>query len=192
MRPEQVAAILLAAGRSTRFGAEDKLMADFGGKPLAVHALETLASIPFAQHIAVVRPRSQAPILHRKLERRDFTLIVNEASEDGLAGSIALGVAHAAVHRCQGVLICLADMPNIPQSHLVRLCLAADDIRSVVASTDGFTSSPPALFGRRHFDELLALRGDQGARALMSHGKLIETNSTLLRDIDTVEDLRRA
>src|SRR3546814_15596979 len=66
--------------------------------------------------------------------------------------------------------------------------LAAEDIRSVVASTDGFSASPPAFIGRKHFPELLALRGDQGARALLSHGVQIETMGASLRDIDTPDD----
>jgi molybdenum cofactor cytidylyltransferase len=86
-------------------------------------------------------------------------------------------------------LICLADMPDVPQTHYNRICLAAEDIRSVVASTDGFSASPPAFIGRRHFPELLALRGDQGARALLSHGMQIETMGACLRDVDLPEDL---
>lgn len=189
MRPERVAAILLAAGQSTRFGAEDKLMADFKGKPLIVHALETVASLPFAHHIAVVRPLPLAPVIHRKLDRRGYALIVNDSPEEGLSGSIVRAVRHAADLKCQGVLLCLADMPHVGQGHLMRICLAAEDIRSVVATTDGFTPCPPAFIGRRHFDEVLALRGDQGARALISHGLLIETDGPALRDIDTPEDL---
>ncbi|MFP5433491.1 MAG: nucleotidyltransferase family protein, partial [Alphaproteobacteria bacterium] len=74
-------------------------------------------------------------------------------------------------------------------SHYNRICLAAEDIRSVVASTDGFSSSPPAFIGRKHFPELLRLRGDQGARALLSHGLQIDTSVGILHDIDTPEDL---
>ncbi|AUW58002.1 nucleotidyltransferase family protein [Sphingobium sp. SCG-1] len=191
MRPEQVAAVLLAAGNSTRFGEEDKLMADHGGKPLIVHALEAVASLPFKYHIAVVRRRELAPIIHRKLERRGYTLIVNDNPEEGLSGSIVRAAAYVSELRCNGLLMCLADMPNVPQSHYMRLCLAAEDIRSVVGSTDGFTPSPPAFFGRRHFEELQAVKGDQGARALISQSLLLETSSALLHDVDTPDDLRR-
>lgn len=190
MRPERIAAVLLAAGNSTRFGDDDKLMADHRGKPLIVHALEAVASLPFKYHIAVVRSRELAPVIHRKLERRGYTLIVNDNPEDGLSGSIVRAANHVAELRCTGMLMCLADMPNVPQSHLMRLCLAAEDIRSVVASTDGFTPSPPAFFGQRHFHQLQALKGDQGARALISQGLLIETSGLLLHDVDTPEDLR--
>lgn len=188
----QIAAVLLAAGTSSRFGDEDKLMADLGGKPVFAHALETLASMPFAELVAVVRPATQAPVIHRRLERRDYRILVNDQPDEGISGSIVRAVEHLLPKRkCRGLLICLADMPYVPQSHYLRLCMAAVDIRSVVASTDGFSSSPPAFIGRKHFPELLALRGDQGARALLSHGVQIETMGSFLRDIDTPEDLQQ-
>ncbi len=190
MRPDRVAAVLLAAGNSSRFGEEDKLMADHCGKPLIVHALEAVASIPFKYHVAVVRPIELASIIHRKLDRRGYTLLVNDDPEGGLSSSIRIAAAHVAQLRCNGMLMCLADMPHVPQSHLMRLVLTAEDIRSVVGSTDGFTPGPPAFFGRRHFAELQALKGDQGARALISQNLLLETSGALLHDVDTPEDLR--
>jgi molybdenum cofactor cytidylyltransferase len=190
MRTERIAAVLLAAGTSSRFGDEDKLMAELRGKPLAAHTLETVASMAFAELIAVVRPIALAPVLHRKLDRRGYTIIVNDHPEEGISGSIVRAVEHVMpINKIRGILICLADMPDVPQTHYNRICLAAEDIRSVVASTDGFSSSPPAFIGRKHFPELLALKGDQGARALLSHGLQIETTGNVLHDIDTPEDL---
>lgn len=165
-------------------------MADLRGKPVFQHAMETIASMAFAELVAVVRPIEQAPVIHRKLDRRDFSIVVNDRPEEGLAGSIVRAVEHVMpLHKCRGVLICLADMPDVPQLHYNRLCVAAEDIRSVVASADGFSPSPPAFIGRKHFHELLALRGDQGARALLSRAIQIETSGALLRDIDTPDDL---
>lgn len=190
MRTERIAAVLLAAGMSSRFGEDDKLMADLRGKPVAVHSLETVASMAFAELVAVVRPIDVAPVLHRKLDRRGYTIIVNDRPEDGISGSIVRAIQHLMpINSVRGILICLADMPDVPQSHYNRICLAAEDIRSVVASTDGFSSSPPAFIGRKHFPELLRLRGDQGARALLSHGLQIDTSVGILHDIDTPEDL---
>ena len=70
MRTEHIAAVLLAAGTSSRFGEEDKLMATLRGKPMAAHVLETVASMAFAELVAVTRPIDDAPVLHRKLDRR--------------------------------------------------------------------------------------------------------------------------
>jgi len=190
MRTERIAAVILAAGNSTRFGEDDKLMAPLRGKPMAAHILETVASMAFAELVAVVRPIEQAPVLHRKLDRRGYTIIVNDRPQDGLASSIVRAVQHVVPNnRIRGILICLADMPNVPQTHFNRICMAAEDIRSVVASTDGFSSSPPAFIGRKHFPELLALRGDQGARALLSRAVQIETSGAVLHDVDTPADL---
>lgn len=190
MRTERIAAVLLAAGASSRFGKDDKLMADLRGKPVVAHVLEAVASMAFAELIAVARPIEQAPVIHRKLERRGYTILINDRPENGISGSIVRAVEHVMpLRQCRGILICLGDMPDVPQTHYNRICLAAEDIRSVVASTDGFSPSPPAFIGRKHFPELLALRGDQGARALLSHGVQIETMGACLRDIDTPEDL---
>ena len=52
MRTKRIAAVLLAAGTSSRFGEEDKLMTDLRGKPMAAHVLETVASMAFAELIA--------------------------------------------------------------------------------------------------------------------------------------------
>jgi len=190
MRTERIAAVLLAAGASTRFGEEDKLMADLRGKPLVAHALETVASLAFAELVAVARPAALAPVIHRKLERRGYRVLVNDRQEDGLSASIVQAVTYLMpLRHVRGMLIALGDMPDVPQSHYNHICLSAEDIRSVVSSSDGFSASPPAFIGRKHFPALLKLRGDQGARALLSHGKQIEAPSTVLRDIDTPDDL---
>ncbi|MFB0872757.1 MULTISPECIES: nucleotidyltransferase family protein [unclassified Sphingobium] len=190
MRTERIAAVLLAAGMSSRFGEEDKLMADLRGKPVVAHTLETVASMAFAELVAVARPIRFAPVIHRKLDRRGYTIITNDRPQEGISGSIVRAVRHVMPdQKIRGILICLADMPDVPQSHYNRICLAAEDIRSVVASTDGFSSSPPAFIGRKHFEELLSLKGDQGARALLSRGLQIETSGAILHDIDTPEDL---
>lgn len=190
MRTEQIAAVLLAAGTSSRFGEDDKLMADLNGKPIIAQTLEAVASLAFGELVAVARPIAQAPDIHRRLERRGYNILVNDRPEEGLASSIVLAVRHVMpIRRCRGILICLGDMPFVPQSHYNRICLAAEDVRSVVASTDGFSSSPPAFIGRKHFPELLTLRGDQGARALLSRGVQVEAMGSSLIDIDTPEDL---
>lgn len=190
MRTDRIAAVLLAAGGSTRFGDDDKLMAEIRGKPMVAHVLETVASMAFAEMVAVARPITLAPVIHRKLERRGYTILVNDRPQDGIAASIAMAIKHVMpMRRVRGILLCLADMPDVPQTHYNRVCLAAEDIRSVVASTDGFSSSAPAFIGRKHFAELLTLRGDQGPRALMSHGVQVETTGAILNDINEPQDL---
>ncbi|CAN5328846.1 hypothetical protein BH10PSE12_BH10PSE12_02130 [soil metagenome] len=189
MPPDCVAVVLLAAGRSMRFGEGDKLLAAYRGKPLYRHAAETIAALPFAHRIAVVRVADRAGAIHAGLAALGLTLLVNDAPETGLASSLVLAIAHVADLDCSGVLICLADMPAVPADHLIRLCETAQDISSIVASTDGVTPSPPAFIGRAHFDALLALRGDKGARDLLERGMMIAADGRLLRDVDLPADL---
>ena len=116
MRTEHIAAVLLAAGTSSRFGEDDKLMATLRGKPLVAHTLETVASMAFAELVAVTRPIDQAPVIHRKLDRRGFTILVNDRPAEGISGSIIRAVEHVMpINRIRGILICLADMPDVLQ-----------------------------------------------------------------------------
>jgi molybdenum cofactor cytidylyltransferase len=179
MRPEDVALVLLAAGRSVRFGAA-KLEAELWGLPLGEHAARALAGVPFARRIAVTG--------RARLDLPGFERAANPAPEAGLAGSVRLGVA--AAEDAEAVLLVLADMPCVTERH-VRAVLAACGEGAAVASSDGVRPSPPALFGRRHFPALLALEGDAGARELLRGAVPVRAGPGELTDVDTPEELER-
>ena len=107
-----LAAILLAAGGSRRFGRTNKLLADWRGRPLVDHALDHLLALP-AQRLIVVTGRDRARIERVARARHDprLRLVYNPRWCDGLGGSVACGIAAIApVHRL--LLIALADMPR--------------------------------------------------------------------------------
>ena len=88
----------------------------------------------------------------------------------------------------------LADMPRVTASHIMRLFDATQGIdgdMAVIASSDGETPLPPALFGKGRFDELLQVEGDEGARAMIRAGRHVVTNAAELIDVDTPEELER-
>lgn len=175
----KVAAVLLAAGRSSRFGAEDKLLAGLAGKPLARHAAETLASLGFGALIVVARP-ALAHLFP------GFELVANERPEEGQSRSIRLGIEAAERAGAATILIALADMPFVGADHYRRL-LAVHD--RVTASTAGGAPMPPALFDCACFSELMSLTGDMGARSLLGDAVLVEAPTRELRDIDAPADL---
>ena len=179
----RIAGVLLAAGRSTRFGAADKLTASLHGRPLALHAAATLATLPLAACF-VVTGNSDL----------DWPgeVIVNDDPASGMARSIVLGVGAARRAGIDAVLITLADMPFVPRAHHERLIAAYAGPDTLVASIDGTRAMPPALFGAASFDKLEALTGDQGARALLAGANTIPLDPSLLLDIDTPEQLARA
>jgi molybdenum cofactor cytidylyltransferase len=186
--PRRTAAILLAAGRSERFGAENKLLAILDGRPLISHAIAILAEMDFGALIAVCDPEGQPSRIARA---SGFTIVSPSEPGNALACSIAAGVRTAsALPGIEAALICLADMPFISRDHINRLIDAHDAQNAmVVASFDGETAMPPALFGRDHFAQLQNLRGDIGAKSLLQNAHLIYADTTTLTDIDTVEDL---
>lgn len=184
LEPEQVALVLLAAGRSRRFDG-DKLSEPFLDKPLAFHVVTALARVPFLTRIAIVSDTRLdfAALGYRVVENPDPSL--------GQARSLCYGVEAAREAGAEAVLVALADMPRVTASHVYRLFDAADGPATIVASSDGTHPMPPALFGRDLFPALLDLTGDEGARALIRRGHHVVASPAELVDIDTREDLAK-
>ncbi len=183
VKAETTALILLAAGRSARFGDRDKLAEDYLGKPLAFHVVTAFEDVPFACRIAVTSAT------HLDFASRGYRVIVNDDPGKGQARSVRLGIAEAMARGAAAAVIALADMPRVTAAQIYRLIDDAEDERAVVASSDGVRSSPPALFGAAHFDALMRLSGDRGARDLIARGRHVVTSPAELIDIDTPADL---
>lgn len=183
-----IAAILLAAGGSRRFGAGDKLLAPLAGEPLALHAAQRIVELAPGRRIAVCRD-ADGP-LAKCLAALDFAIVVNPDPEARLSQSLARGIAEAARGPETAALIALADMPFVGVAHL-RSLLARFDAEDapVVASTDGAARMPPALFARSLFGALQEGSGDRGARALLADAALVAAGDGELADIDRPEDL---
>lgn len=183
IEPQRVALILLAAGRSRRFNDGDKLAEPFLDKPLAFHVVTALEKIPFLTRIAVVS--------HTRLDfaALGYRVVHNVDPSLGQARSLCCGVEEARALGADAVLVALADMPRVTAAHIYRMLDVAEGPNAVVASSNGTHPSPPALFGRGHFDALLALEGDQVARQLVLAGRHVVTSPAELVDIDTQQDL---
>ena len=183
---ERTILVLLAAGRSERFGdGGSKLDQPLLGRPLGLHVAVTLADMPFRERIAVV---ARAELNYGQ---HGFRTVINEDPARGMASSIRLGVACAQALGADAVLIALADMPRVTAAHVRCLFDASDGPDSVVASSDGVAAKPPALFGRARFDGLLQLDGSGGARALIRSGRHVVAGAGELVDIDTPDELAR-
>ena len=189
MELESIIGILLSAGQSERFGVNDKMIALYNERPLVLHAAQAMAALELQSLIAVTRPYLDAPSMSKLLTPVGFTAITNKAPEAGLSRSIACAISSIMASTCQGVLICLADMPNVTTAHLAAVCKAASSARSIIASSDGNTRSPPCFIGRKHFHSLLALEGDQGARKLLRDALVVEVEAKILHDVDSPADL---
>ena len=188
----RIAAILLAAGRSTRLGAANKLLADAGGKPMLRWAAEAALASKARPIIVVVG--HEAPGVSAALAGLDATAVVNPDFAQGLSTSLKAGIA-AVPAGCDGALVLLGDMPQIEAGDLDRL-IAAFAPGAIVVPVHGGRQGNPVLWARGHFPELMRLQGDAGAKRLIAahRGSVREVELATARifaDIDTPEDLQR-
>ncbi|MGI1661691.1 nucleotidyltransferase family protein [Palleronia sp. KMU-117] len=177
------AGLLLAAGRSTRFGANNKLLAPLRGRPLLCWAAGTLGALPLDHRIAVTADRRVAALLP------GFDVVTTQAGSDQSA-SLRTGVARAQALGADLLLVALADMPLITPD-LLEGVLRRARRHGAAAASEGALRAPPAAFAAGHFDALLALTGDRGAGALLRDlpNETLEPAPGLLADVDTPADL---
>ena len=192
---DQIAAVVLAAGRSTRMGEANKLLATINGKTLVRQVVETLESTKVDQ-VVVVTGHEQERI-RQELEGLDVTFVHNENYADGLSTSLRAGIG-ALEDEIDAAMVALADMPFVGSDgvdEMIATYRARDDIHAVVATSKGKRGNP-VLWSRRFFDELCDVQGDTGARHLIGkHASVIaevEMGEAASLDLDTPEALDAA
>jgi len=189
----RIAAVVMAAGRSTRMGGANKLVADIAGKPLVRIAVEqALASR--AKPVIVVTGHERERV-EAALAGLAVRLVHNADFAQGLGTSLRAGIA-AVPADADGAIVCLGDMPQVDAALIDRLIGAFDPERgalAVVPSIDGKRGNP-VLWSRRFFPDLMAIEGDIGARHLIGrYGEAVVevpvTGNGALLDVDTPEAL---
>lgn len=186
-----IAALLLAAGASRRFGAP-KLLQQLNGKPVVRWSAESLVGV--ADELIVVVPPENAE-LRKALDGIAARVVVNTRANDGMASSLACGIA-AVNELSMAALVALGDEPLLPRRCHERVATTfKGGAAAIVAATYGGVRGHPVMFGRAVFAELRALGGDQGARVVVdadpSRLKLVEMDEPHPIDVDTPEDLAR-
>jgi molybdenum cofactor cytidylyltransferase len=192
-KEHRIAAVVLAAGRSTRMAGTNKLTATLGGKPLVRIAAEQALASRAASVIVVTghdRERVEAALAGMPVR-----LVHNPDFAQGLGTSLRAGIA-AVPAEADGAVVCLGDMPQVDAGLIDRLIAAFAPDRgalAVVPTIEGQRGNP-VLWSRRFFPDLMAIEGDVGARQLIGrYGEAVAevpvTGQAALLDVDTPEAL---
>lgn len=192
-RLDHYAAIMVAAGLSSRFGPDDKLLAEVNGAPLLAWSLKPLFEAAPGQLVVVTGANEKA--VRGLCSDHAVTFANNPDPAAGLGASIAIGAA-AVQKQIEGVFICLGDMPLVSPGVFRELAgaLAADKATDAVAPIYNSRRGHPVLFHRRHLTALKNLSGDDGAKQILNapgfHLRCLETNDEgAVTDVDLREDL---
>jgi molybdenum cofactor cytidylyltransferase len=193
-RTPEIAAVILAAGGSTRMG-ELKQLLPLGGKPMVRHTTEAVCAAGLAQVVVVVG--AQAEAVQGALDGLPVEFVVNEAWAAGMSTSLRVGL-DALRPEVQAALVVLADQPALTPD---LLCTLVDRYRAtgaplVVPFYQGRRGNP-VLVDRRLFPEWQAVEGDQGGRALLArHRDVLERvdvdEPAVVLDVDTRQDYEKA
>jgi molybdenum cofactor cytidylyltransferase len=191
MRAPRVAAIVLAAGLSTRMG-QNKLLAPVGGKPLIRRTVEAVS----ASHVdpVIVVTGHQAGEIEQALANLRVRFVPNAHYAEGLSASLRAGL-QAVPESADAALVLLGDMPEVKSGLLDRMLAAfsPEDGRAICVATANGKRGNPVLWARRFFAEMEAVTGDTGAKHLIAMNDPVvcevEADDSVLTDIDTPDAL---
>ena len=187
----KIACILLAAGRSTRMGRQNKLLADIAGKKMVRCVAETILASR-AQPLIVVTGHESENV-RAELADLDVSFAHNPDFASGIASSLKEGLK-SLPRDVDGVLIALGDMPNIQPEHIDRIISAFSpkEHRSIVVPTFKNQRGNPVLWSSEFFSAMQEAAGDVGAKALINQNadQVVEVeiaSDAVVSDIDTPE-----
>jgi len=193
LHPKRIAAVVLAAGRSTRMRGPNKLLAEIARRPLVrIVAEEALASR--ADPVIVVAGHQRAEV-EKALAGLRVRIVHNPDFAEGLGTSLRAGIA-AVPADSDAAIVCLGDMPRVDATLMNRLIAAFDPDRGALAVVPTFEGKRgnPVLWSRRFFPDLMAIEGDVGARHLIGRyseavAEVPVEGKAALIDVDTPEAL---
>ena len=188
------AAIILAAGNSSRLGQPKQLVVHCG-ESLVRRAIR--AAVEIECNPVVVVLGAQADKMRASLDGLEIALVRNGDWREGIASSIRAGIDYLieSAPRVEACLLLACDQPFVDASALQQIIdLRLTGGKPIVASFYAGTFGIPALFDRACFADLLRLKGDYGAKRLIlsqsSEVAAIEFPDAAI-DIDTPADFQR-
>ena len=191
--PSTCAAIILAAGRGRRFGANKIAEAKLHGEPIGLVTAKTFARV--LPTFVVVRQGDEANA--QLFHDAGFDTIVATHAHRGMGNSVAAGVSAVEAKGFDCCLIGLGDMPLVSNTTLQQLKTLLDDGHEIVRPRYRGQAGNPVGFQRRFFRSLTDLRDDEGARNVIDAQREVVVycdvdDPGVIADIDTPADLDSA
>jgi molybdenum cofactor cytidylyltransferase len=174
-----IAAVVLAAGASSRLG-EPKQLVMLGGETLLERAVRVAREAECFPVVVVLGASARS--IQAGCELGDAVLVVNEDWTEGMGSSVRAGVG--ALTDVDGCVVLTCDMPAVTAAHLRELVTSGDVTASAYVGRRGV----PAYFPAGSFASLMELHGDAGARELLRSARSVELIGGEL-DVDTMTDL---
>ena len=192
MTAPRIAAVVLAAGSSTRMRGAHKLLERVEGRPI-VASVVAAALASGADPVLVVVGHRAAEVEAALPE--GARVVRNAAYAEGLASSLRAGV-EALPPDVDAVVVSLGDMPHVRSRHFETLAHAWRPGSIVVPARDGRRGNP-VLWSAGFFEEMCRLEGDRGAKSIMARhpAAVIEVpafDEAVFIDVDDHDDLERA
>ncbi|MEA2117535.1 nucleotidyltransferase family protein [Halovibrio sp. HP20-50] len=186
----RIAALIMAAGASTRFDG-CKLLADIGGSCLLQQRIDLAAEL-FPEDVYVVTGAWHRELVTAKAEKKltGASFIFADSWGEGLAASLVAGVKHLE-REYDAILVLLADQVALARTDLQQL-LAAFDGNNIACAVYHGKRGVPAIFGNNSFARLKQLKGDQGAKAVLYESDMTVSECPMPNarwDIDSREQL---
>jgi len=191
-RAPRIAAVVLAAGKSSRMG-RNKLLETVDGKAMIVHVVD--AVLASAAKPVVVVTGNEADAVRAALAGRRVRFVHNPDFAAGLSSSLRAGLA-ALPEDCDGAFVCLGDMPRVKAAQLDKLIAAFNPVegRAIVVPTFSGKRGNPVLWAASFFPAMKAVAGDVGAKHLIGEHidqvrEVAMDDGAILLDIDTPQAL---
>ena len=190
----KVAAVVLAAGDSTRFG-KPKQLAIFQGEPFVRRIVAAAKDAGCAPIVVVVG--ADAAQITSVLADLPVSIAENPNWSNGLGSSIAVGIKHVAgiAADLDAAILLACDQPFVTAAMLRQLIqVYVESGKPIVASAYAETLGIPALFDRSCFADLSRLKGDNGAKTIIlarRHDVALFNFPAAAIDIDTIADYEK-
>ena len=190
-----ISAVILAAGESRRMGKQNKLLLPIGGEALLVKLVASVCASDVGQVLVVIG--HEAEKIRRELNEFPLNFVYNPNFSEGMTTSIKYGVKVAS-HECDGLLICLGDMPFINTSEINKLIHAYVKNRIkgeglIVVPVFKRQRGNPVLFSIEFQNDILEHKKESGCKEVIMKNsdsvmEIEMDDEKMLLDVDTMED----